>query len=261
MIVEDHSLLRDGLRSMIGALPDFEVVGEARDGREALQVAQTVQPHLITMDLSIPIINGIEASIQIKRRSPLVKILALTVFKSEEYVREALKAGVDGYVLKDASYSELVLAIRTVLSGKTFLSPEVSGQVVNTYLNGSLSDKGTALWATLSARERSILKLVAEGHTNRVAAEYLNVSPKTIEKHRASLMQKLDVKSATELVLLALQQGWVEPEHMPHFLKPAALDLAIAPAKSNGAAGGGGNYRRRSTDLAPIEMTKPNPDD
>jgi DNA-binding NarL/FixJ family response regulator len=214
LIAEDHSLLREGLRSMIAAIPNFEVVGEARDGKEAVQMALHLQPDVIMMDLSMPSMSGIEATVQIKRRNPQIKIIALTVYKSAEYVQEALKAGVDGYVLKDSTYTELVTAIQSVLDGKKFLSPDVAGQVVNRYLTGVPVDKTTSLWDKLTTRERSIVKLVAEGRTNRAAAEYLNVSPKTIEKHRASLMQKLGLKNATDLVLLALQQGWVEPEHM-----------------------------------------------
>jgi DNA-binding NarL/FixJ family response regulator len=214
LIAEDHSLLREGLRSMIAAVPNFEVVGEARDGKEAVHLALSLQPDVIMMDLSMPSMGGIEATVQIKRRNPQIKIIALTVYKSAEYVQEALKAGVDGYVLKDSTYAELVTAIQSVLDGKKFLSPDVAGQVVNRYLTGAPVDKATNPWDKLTTRERSIIKLVAEGRTNRAAAEYLNVSPKTVEKHRASLMQKLGLKNATDLVLLALQQGWVEPAHM-----------------------------------------------
>lgn len=214
MIVEDHNLLREGLRSMISAVSDFEVVAEARDGKEAVRTAMAALPDVIMMDLSMPSMSGIEATMQIKRRNPNIRIIALTIYKSQEYVREALKAGVDGYVLKDASYDELVVAIRSVLHGKKFLSPDISGQVVDSYLNGDTADKPQTPWDKLTSRERSIIKLVAEGSTNRSMAEFLNVSPKTIEKHRASLMHKLELKNATELVLLALELGWVEREHL-----------------------------------------------
>jgi DNA-binding NarL/FixJ family response regulator len=227
MIVEDHTLLREGLRSMISAVADFEVVAEARDGKEAIHTALSVIPDLIMMDLSMPNMNGIEATMQIKRRKPGIRIIALTVFKSQEYVREALKAGVDGYVLKDATYDELIVAIRSVLNGKKFLSPDVSGQVVNSYLNGDSGDKPQPSWDKLTSRERSIVKLVAEGRTNRSTAEFLNVSPKTIEKHRASLMHKLGLKTATELVLLALEQGWVERAHMRGYSDVNAPDKRV----------------------------------
>jgi DNA-binding NarL/FixJ family response regulator len=224
MIVEDHNLLREGLRSMISAVPDFEVVAEARDGKEALRVALATIPDVIMMDLSMPGMNGIEATLQIKRRHPEIPIIALTVYKSNEYVREALKAGVDGYVLKDATYDELVVAIRSVLSGKKFLSPDVSGQVVDHFLNKNAVPVSESPWERLTSRERAIVKLVAEGRTNRSTAEFLNVSPKTVEKHRASMMHKLGLKNATELVLMALQQGWVERAHMSGFSESAFMD-------------------------------------
>lgn len=214
LIVEDHTLLREGLRAMFASVAGFEVAGEARDGREALLRAMDLKPDLITMDLSLPDMSGIEATREIKRRHPEIRVLALTVQKSEEYVREALKAGADGYVLKDASYEELVAAIHQVLAGKLFLSSEVKGQVVSRYLTGGSAARPASHWERLTDRERSIAKLVAEGRTNRAAAECLNLSPKTVEKHRASLMQKLGLRSATELVLMALQQGWIEREHM-----------------------------------------------
>lgn len=225
LIAEDHTLLREGLRSMIAAIPDFEVVGEARDGKEALLLAISLKPDLVMMDLSMPVMNGIEATRQVRRRLPQTRILVLTVQKSEEYVREALQAGANGYVLKDATYDELVSALRHVLDGKVYLSPDVSGQMVNNYLSGGTAEKPARPWDRLTTRERTIVKLVAEGRTSRAAAEVLNVSPRTVEKHRASLMQKLGLRSATELILLALQEGWVEHGVMARF-QPAG------PAKS-----------------------------
>jgi DNA-binding NarL/FixJ family response regulator len=212
IIAEDHNLLRQGLRSLVSTLPDFEVVGECKDGKEAVRLAQSMEPALILMDLSMPGINGIEATAQIKRRQPAIRIIALTSYKSDEYVREALKAGADGYVLKDASYDELVMALRSVIGGKKFLSPDVSGALVDNYLHGSSrpAEAKAAPWEKLTARERSILKLVAEGRTNRAAAEYLNVSPKTVEKHRANVMRKLGLRNVAELTLIALESGLIE---------------------------------------------------
>ncbi|HQR72206.1 MAG TPA: response regulator transcription factor [Burkholderiaceae bacterium] len=212
LLVEDHSLLRQGLRSLVSTLPDFEVVGEARDGKEAIRQCLALTPDLVMMDLSMPGMTGIEATTQIKRRLPHVRILALTAYKTDEYVREALRAGADGYVLKDASYEELVLALRHVVMGKRFLSPDVSGHLVDTLIQGTQltnTASGTP-WNKLTARERSILKLIAEGRTNRAAAEYLNVSPKTIEKHRASVMRKLGLRNVTELAIVALEIGLIE---------------------------------------------------
>jgi DNA-binding NarL/FixJ family response regulator len=210
LIAEDHNLLRQGLRSLVSSLPDFEVVGEGRDGKETVRQAITLTPDLILMDLSMPGMNGIEATAQIKRRMPGVKIVALTAYKTDEYVREALRAGADGYILKDASYDELVMALRSVIGGKKFLSPDVSGHLVDTYLHGERAETKAAPWDKLTARERSILKLIAEGRTNRAAAEFLNVSPKTVEKHRANLMRKLGLRNVAELTLVALESGLIE---------------------------------------------------
>ena len=213
LLVEDHSLLRQGLRSLVSTLPDFEVVGEARDGKEAIRQCLALSPDLVMMDLSMPGMTGIEATTQIKRRLPQVRVLALTAYKTDEYVRETLRAGADGYVLKDASYDELVLALRHVVMGKRFLSADVSGHLVDALIQGAQPATAAAAlspWNKLTARERSILKLIAEGRTNRAAAEYLNVSPKTIEKHRASVMRKLGLHNVTELAIVALEIGLIE---------------------------------------------------
>jgi len=210
LIAEDHNLLRQGLHSLISTLPDFEVVGECKDGKEAVRLALTLSPVIILMDLSMPGLNGIEATAQIKRRMPEIKVVALTSYKTDEYVREALRAGADGYILKDASYDELVMALRSVVGGKKFLSPDVSGHLVDNYLNGNRAETKTAPWDKLTARERSILKLIAEGRTNRATAEFLNVSPKTVEKHRANLMRKLGLRNVSELTLVALESGLIE---------------------------------------------------
>jgi len=228
LIVEDHSLLRQGLRSMVGALPDFLVVGEAKDGKEAVQQAVALEPDVVLMDLSMPGMNGIEATAIIKRRMPQIRVIALTGFKTDEYVREALRAGADGYVLKDASYDELVIALRSVGEGKKFLSPDVSGHLVSSFLHRGQAPQKASPWDKLTARERSILKLIAEGRTNRSAAEFLNVSPKTVEKHRASLMRKLELRNAAELTLVALESGLIE--------RPGTVTRLF-----NGANGGGIN--------------------
>jgi DNA-binding NarL/FixJ family response regulator len=210
MIVEDHHLLREGLRAMVAALPDFEVIAEAKDGKEAVWHAVALQPDLILMDLSLPRVTGIEATLQIKERLPRVRIIALTAFKTEEYVHEALRAGVDGYVMKDVSYEELLAALRSVIAGKKFLSPDVSGQLVSTFLHRGTTPRPASPWEKLTVRERGILKLIAEGRTNRRAAEILNVSPKTVEKHRSSLMRKLGLGTVGELTLVALERGLIE---------------------------------------------------
>ena len=210
LIVEDHHLLRQGLRAMVAALPDFDVIAEAKDGKEAIRQAVSLQPDLILMDLSLPLMTGIEATSQIKARLPHIRIIALTAFKTEEYVHEALRAGVDGYVMKDVSYEELLAALRSVMAGKKFLSPDVSGQLVSTFLQRGTTPRPISPWEKLTVRERGILKLIAEGRTNRRAAELLNVSPKTIEKHRGNLMRKLGLCNVGELTLVALERGLIE---------------------------------------------------
>lgn len=207
IIADDHDLLRNGLRSMLSAQSEYEVVGEARDGKEACQMAMSLAPNLILMDLSMRGMNGIDATAAIKRRTPLVRIIALTVHQSEDYVREALRAGVDGYVLKDVSFDELLFAMRTVMLGKKHLSADVYGFMVDPFVTGHEPTAPKKAWSMLTARERSVLKLIAEGRTNRQVGLYLNLSPKTIEKYRARVMHKLAIENVTELVLAAISMG------------------------------------------------------
>jgi len=209
LIVEDHNLLRAGLRSMLSAQMGYHVAGEARDGREACQLAISLCPDLILMDLSLPGMNGIDAIAAIKRRSPGIRIIALSVHQNDEYVREALRAGVDGYVLKDTSFDDLMTAMRVVLLGKKHLSPELYGNLVESYVSGHEMSTTKSGWDRLTARERSVLKLVAEGRSNRQVGIYMNLSPKTIEKYRASLMRKLGISNLTELVLIAISMGLI----------------------------------------------------
>jgi len=210
LIAEEHKLLRQGLRALISTLPDFEVIGECQDGKEAVRLSTTLSPAVLLMDLSVPGLNGIEATAQIKRRQPEIKVVALTSHNTGEYVREALRAGADGYILKDASYDELVMALRSVASGKKFLSPDLSGHQPKKCDSSDHQNTVTAPWAKLTARERSILKLIAEGRTNRATAEFLQVSPKTVEKHRANLMRKLGLRNVSELTRIALECGLIE---------------------------------------------------
>ncbi|PFH08582.1 DNA-binding NarL/FixJ family response regulator [Collimonas sp. PA-H2] len=229
LIVEDHNLLRHGLRSMITALPSYEVVGEAREGKEAIREALSLHPDMILMDLSLPGMNGIEATAQIKRRMPDIRVLVLTVYKTDEYVTEALRVGADGYVLKDASYDEFVIAIQTVISGKKYICPDVSMHLINDFLHRCDTPKAVTPWNKLTARERSILKLVAEGRTNRMTGEFLNISAKTVEKHRANLMHKLGLHNSAELILMALDMGLIEHvSHSSHGINGAAGGPALS---------------------------------
>ena len=210
VIVEDHTILREGLRALLSADPQFDVVGEAGDGRDAIRCCDELVPDLVLMDLSMPKMHGFDAIKEIKRQSPEIKIVVLTVHKTDEYILATLQAGADGYVLKDATQSELVMAIRNVLVGKRYLSPGISEKVIEGYLEGKETIRTSSAWETLTRREREILKLIAEGYKNKEAADHLCISLKTVEKHRANLMKKLDLHNAAELTAFAMEKGLVD---------------------------------------------------
>jgi DNA-binding NarL/FixJ family response regulator len=209
-IVEDHTLLRAGLRALLLQDPDLEIIGEADNGRDAVRAIGTMLPNLVLMDISMPGMNGIEAMHDIKRRNPGIRILILTVHKSDEYIHESLRAGADGYILKDATHDELQIAIRSVLKGKTYLSPDISDRVIHSYLGGGGKADVSTGRDELTHREREVLKLVAEGHPNKFIADYLCLSIKTVEKHRSNLMKKLDLHNASMLTSYAIEKGLVE---------------------------------------------------
>lgn len=209
LIVEDHTLLRAGLKALLDRDPEFEIVGEADNGRDAVRAVGAHSPDLVLMDLSMPGMNGMEAIRDIKRRYPETRILVLTIHKAEEYIHEALRAGTDGYILKDATHDELRVAVRSVLNGKTYLSPDISDKVINVYLGNDNQTISTSTWDTLTHREREVLKLVAEGHPNRYIADFLCLSVKTVEKHRSNLMKKLDLHNASTLTAYAIEKGLV----------------------------------------------------
>jgi DNA-binding NarL/FixJ family response regulator len=209
VIAEDHTILREGLKALLASDPDFEIVGEAEDGREAIRCVEKLRPDLILMDLSMPRMRGTVAIQEIKRRFPEIKILALTVHKAEEYVLATLEAGSDGYILKDATHEELVMAIRSVLAGKPYLSPGISDRVIKGYLEGKKSIGPATLLDTLTPREQEVLQLIAEGYKNKEVADYLCISVKTVDKHRTNLMKKLDLHSASALTAFAIEKGLI----------------------------------------------------
>ena len=212
VIAEDHTILREGLRSLLSSSPEFEIVGEAKDGREAIGCVEKFKPDLILTDLSMPRMNGMEAIKEIKRQSPETKILVLTVHKTEEYILATLQAGADGYLLKDSTHAELLMAVKHVLGGKRYISPGISDKVLEGYLEGKKTLRTHTTWETLTQREREILKLIAEGYKNKEIAEALCISPKTVEKHRANLMEKLDLHSIQALTAFAIGKGLVTQE-------------------------------------------------
>ncbi len=209
LLAEDHAILREGIRALLCAVPGLEIVGEAEDGRQAVLLAKELQPDLMIVDLSMPLLNGTEAIRQIKRRHPQIRAIVMTVHKSDEYVRATLDAGADGYLLKDDSHQELLAAIRSVSAGGTYLSPKICGRVVSGFLGQGTCQGSNVAWDALTDREREVLKLVAEGYKNREIAERLYVSVKTVEKHRANVMKKLDVHGAAGLTAYAIENGLV----------------------------------------------------
>ncbi len=209
VLADDHTILRAGLRALLTADPSFEIVGEARDGREAVRCVEKLGPDLLLMDLSMPRMSGMDAIREIKKRYPDTKIIALTVHKTEEYLLTTLQAGADGYVLKDATHDELIMAIKNVMGGKSYLSPSVSEKIIEGYLDGKKSNRSLSSWESLSQREREVLKLIAEGYKNKEIAEDLCISLKTVEKHRANLMKKLDLHNAAALTVYAVDKGLV----------------------------------------------------
>jgi two-component system response regulator NreC len=209
VIAEDYTILREGLRALISSNPNFDVVAEAGDGHEAIKFVEKLKPRLVLMDLSMPRMNGMDAIREIRKRAPETKIVVLTIHKTEEYIVATLKAGADGYVLKDATHDELMMALNHVLVGKRYISPGISEKVIEGYLDGKKTIKSQTTWDTVTHREREILKLIAEGYRNKEIADYLCISVKTVEKHRANLMEKLDIHNVQALTAFAIERGLV----------------------------------------------------
>ncbi len=209
LIAEDHALVRAGFKVLLTQDPEFEIVGEVDNGRDAVRAVGELKPHVVLMDLTMPGMNGMEAILDIKRRYPEVRALVLTLHKTEEFVLASLRAGADGYILKESTPTELRTAVRTVASGKTYISPDVMGQVVGEGRGAASALPASGVWDTLTQREREVLKLVAEGKSNKAIAEFLFLSAKTVEKHRAKLMAKLGMRNAASLTAYAIQKGLV----------------------------------------------------
>ena len=207
LIADDHTILRAGIRSLLDMIPDFQVVGEVDNGKDAIYQAGQLKPDLVLSDLSMPKTNGTEAIQRIKSRYPDIKILVLTVHKTEEHVHAALKAGANGYVLKDDTSDELINAIKNIMIGKTYLSPSICNEVVMGYLADPTKEKISSSIDLLTTREREVMKLIAEGYRNKDVAEYLSISLKTVEKHRSNLMKKLDLHSASSITSFAIKNG------------------------------------------------------
>jgi two-component system response regulator NreC len=210
LLADDHTILRAGLRMMLNAQPDILVVGEASDGKEAIAVTLRLQPDVVIMDITMPEMTGIDATRQIKKDCPDVKILILTMHENEGYLFQSLRAGASGYMMKEAADTELIQAIRTVQSGRFYLSPTAQSMMVGDYLLRVHAGEEKDSYNDLTEREREILKLVAEGLTNNQIAERLVISPKTVDTHRTHVMDKLNLHSRSELVKYAMRRGLLE---------------------------------------------------
>ena len=208
-IVEDHRLFREGLKAMLSPNPEYEIAGEAEDGLEAVRLIRKTKPDLVLLDLSMPRVSGFSVLREIKAAMPEVKILVLSIHESDEYVLQAFEAKADGYAIKNSSREELRVAIRSVLDGKKYISPGVAGSVLEGYIDGRKTLKRRSALDTVTQREKEVLKLLGEGHQNKEIADLLNISVKTVEKHRANLMTKLDLHNAAALTAFAFEHGLI----------------------------------------------------
>jgi DNA-binding NarL/FixJ family response regulator len=203
---DDHPVVRKGLRAILEGEPDLEVVAEASDGLQTVRLVERLKPDVLLVDLMMPGMNGLEVARQVTTRSPGTRIVLLSMHATEGYVMEALRSGAAGYVLKDASADDLVQAIRTVVSGRRYLSPVLSERAVDAYAQKA-TEAGPAKHEMLTGREREVLQLVAEGHTSSEIGARLALSPRTVETHRASLMRKLGLRTQTDLIRYALRHA------------------------------------------------------
>ena len=222
LLADDHDILRDGLRALLGLTDDIKVVGEAHTGREAVDLAERLQPDVVLMDMSMPELDGVEACRRIRQQTPEVRVLFLTMHEAEEYFFRALRAGAAGYIIKRTAASELVAAVRAVARGDAFLSPSVAQALVTEYTGrarGTGPSRGSPpdapeedRYNALTTREKEVFKLVGEGHTNQEIADLLHLSIKTVQAHRAAVMEKLGLRDITHLVRFAVRRGLVDPE-------------------------------------------------
>jgi DNA-binding NarL/FixJ family response regulator len=209
LLADDHTIVRQGVRKILEEHPDWEVVGEAANGRDAVRLALDLAPDIALMDIGMPLLNGIEATRQIARRAAGVSVVILSMHSDEAYIAQVLQAGARGYLLKDSADEDLIRALTAVGQGKSFFSPAVAKVMLDDYVR-RMTERGIVdRYESLSEREREVFQLIAEGRSNKEIADLLNVSSSTVETHRGHIMEKLDVHSAVELVLYAVRKGLI----------------------------------------------------
>ena len=207
-LADDHEVLREGLKRLLDEQPDMEVVGEASNGRSTCQQVKNLRPEVVVMDVSMPDMNGVQATKRIRQECPDVKVMALTAHEDPSYLRQLLQAGASGYVLKRAASKELIRAIRVVAAGQVYLDPSVAGQVVSSFV-GRKSEQSAIGGGDISERETEVLRRIALGHSNKEIAAQLDISVKTVETYKTRLMEKLDLHSRADIVRYAIRQGWL----------------------------------------------------
>jgi DNA-binding NarL/FixJ family response regulator len=210
LLADDHTLIRRGIRNLICNNPALEVIGEVGDGEELLEFLETTQPELLILDISMPKLTGIEAVSRVKKKYPKIKILMLTMHKNKQYFYHAMSAGADGYLMKEDSDEELLLAIKRIQDGKSYLSPFLSQDFADDVISAYRNNRSSP-FETLTNREREVLNLVVDGHTSKVMADMLCLSPRTVDHHRANLLRKFDMKNSVDLVNFAIRNGFVTP--------------------------------------------------
>lgn len=209
VVADDHTILRQGIKALLDNQAGIEVIGEAKDGREALTLIERLQPDVILMDIAMPGLNGLEATRRIKKKFPKIKVLVLTMYTNEEYVFQILQAGANGYLVKETAFQDLISAIRAVYRDEAFMSPSISKKVINRYTQRAQKTNDTTS-DVLTTREREVLQLIAEGSSSKKIAEALFISPKTVETHRTHIMDKLNIHNRTDLVKYAIRKGIVD---------------------------------------------------
>lgn len=208
VLIDDHAVLREGLKLLLNSEADITVIGEAVDGREAITVVNELNPDVIISDISMPGLNGIESVRMIRSDHPYLKIIILSMHENQEYVREVLQAGADGYVVKQSDASEVITAIRAVVAGGAYLSPNISKHLIDGYLSQTPDDIPGA--PQLTTREREVAQLIGEGLSTREISETLHISIKTVETHRLNIMKKLNTKNQADIIKYAIKKGWVQ---------------------------------------------------